>query len=405
MKRSIRVKKLFQILSLCLVALGFATVLHTPPHAVAQSGADLSDGVYMLTVNVGKADLIILKSGDNAFMVDTGYHYTAPKMLTALSQMGIDTLKGVFITHNDKDHVGGLETLLGSSIKVETIYAPTFTMSSREKHPVLNAAAKAGKTVTFLNAGDVLCFDQDVFTVLAPLELNEDNDNNNSLVMTYQTPHGSILLTGDMKLDEEMTLLKAGTLQKCDVLKVPFHGDNSATSVSLLNIVKPRIAIIPTSTREEPDTPSPSVLRALAGIGCETYVTQDFADGILVILKEGTPVAKEATFTLPQAQTALSLSITLSSDILTISNASGEDISLSGMLLYSTRGEDVFPLKNTLVVPANGALTLVSSNSGAKADVVIPSTKRIWHKSKFDEAILYDAYGREIARTNNGMSE
>ena len=186
---------------------------------------------------------------------------------------------------------------------------------------------------------------------------------------------------------------------------MPFHGDNSAMSISLLNAVKPRMAVIPTSTEQEPDTPHKDTLRALASVGCETYVTQDMSDALLITLKDGKPSARDVRWALPDAVTGLTLRIKLSKDMLYIGNAGETDVTLDGATLFSTRGEDLFALPDGLLIPAGQEISVTSSNSGGAADVVLESKKRIWHKSKYDAAVLYDRYGRVLARTDNGLSE
>lgn len=395
---------LIRLLAALLLCAGLFQIAFAAPETT-RAALD-EDAVQMITLNIGKADCVILMAGNRRFMVDTGYEQTAGMMLTALNSLNIARLDGVFITHNDKDHVGGLARLLSSDVQVGNVYAPAFSVDKRdEKHPVIAAAALRGMEPVFLNAGEVLTFDDLSFTVLGPREQNMDNENNNSLVMTFSSPHGSILLTGDMKLEEEYTLLRAGVFTRCEVLKVPFHGDNSAMSVSLLNAVRPRMAVIPTSTEQEPDTPHKDTLRALASAGCETYVTQDLSDALLITLKDGKPSAKDLSWALPDRVSGLSMRIRRSGDMLYILNSGDADAVLNGATLFSTRGEDLFALPDGLLIPRGKEISVTSSNSGGEADVVLTSKKRIWHKSKYDAALLYDQYGRLLARTDNGLPE
>ena len=105
--------------------------------------------------------------------------------------------------------------------------------------------------------------------------------------MRLETPHGNVMLTGDMKFEEEYDLLKSGADLKADVLKVAFHGDDTSCSSSFLSAVRPRAGVICTSTAEEKDTPSRSTLFRLASIGCSVYVTQDAVSAVRVTLSNG----------------------------------------------------------------------------------------------------------------------
>lgn len=244
----------------------------------------------MYCLNIGKADCIILMCGGQTYMVDTGYEKTADKMLNALENLGIDRLDAVFITHNDKDHVGGLYTLLSSGIDVGKVYASGYSVEGTgSKNDAVIACAMHGTKVNFLIARDKVETEnpQIYFDVAGPLRLDDENENNNSLVMYFETPDGNILLTGDMKTEEEYQLLKKDLIRKCNVLKVPFHGDDTATGSSFLKACTPRVGVISTSTQEESDTPARETLKRLAMVGCETYCTQDAPDAVHVMLQDG----------------------------------------------------------------------------------------------------------------------
>ena len=252
----------------------------------------------LYALNIGKADCIILCHGDSHYLVDTGWETTSDALLDALRALEITHLDGVFITHAHKDHTGGLEALLSSAVTVDAVYTAAYSQDRGAEHAGVVACARHGYPMQYLSAGDrVQGNDPDVyFDVLGPLRLNQDNENNNSLVMAFYTPNGCILLTGDMKSEEEFELCRAGVIPDCDVLKVPFHGDDTACGDALLKACTPRMAVISTSTKEESDTPSREVLRRLAGRGCECYVTQDCADALCITLLDGKPTAQDVTF-------------------------------------------------------------------------------------------------------------
>ena len=254
-------------------------------------------GIRMICLNVGKGDAILLSLDGRNYLVDTGYKRTWKNLKALLSRENVRRLDGVFITHPHKDHMGGLEKLLESEVRVDALYAPALSqMGNGSGHPVVAMAAQAGKHVRFLDAGDVISVSAEAyFEVLGPLTLNTQNENNNSLVMRLVSPDGSILLTGDMKAEEEASLLLAGVLSPAEVLKVPFHGKSSASSAAFLRAVRPRVSVISTSTKEEKDTPGKDVLYRLASVGSQICVTQSARTGILITLKNKKPSVRLLT--------------------------------------------------------------------------------------------------------------
>ena len=245
--------------------------------------------VEMLCLNVGKADCILLHIDEAYYLIDAGYKRTSDRMLEMLAHEGVERLNGVFLTHNHKDHYGGLPALTATSIPIDAFYAPVYCIDGTgPKHPAVVAAARRGQTARFLASGDTIeVSETSKIEIIGPTKLDKSNENNNSLVMRVETPEGSILLTGDMKFDEEYCLITAGLLKPADVLKVAFHGDNTATSSPFLSAVKPRVGIISTSSKEEKDTPAKDTLYRLASTGCKIYVTQDAVSAVRITLKDG----------------------------------------------------------------------------------------------------------------------
>lgn len=259
-----------------------------------EATAAKSQTVQAMFLNVGKADAALFCLGDQRYLIDTGTKESVDAMLRALNYFGVTRLDGVIITHMDSDHVGGLKSLLKSGIAVDRLYTATFhNAKSIEKHPVAKQAEKYAIPITWLNSGDVIPVNDVMrFVTLGPLTHDMVNENNNSLVFRLETPEGSMLLTGDMEVEEEATLLAAGQIQKTDVLKVGHHGDDDASSDSFIYTAKPQVAVISTDSSVESDTPAPKVISRLWNIGAEVLVTQKATCCIQVTLSGGNAIGQ-----------------------------------------------------------------------------------------------------------------
>ena len=246
--------------------------------------------IEMYTVNVGKGDAIILRTGGYTCLIDTGKDKAEEAIRAALSEMDIKALDAVFVTHCDKDHTGGLKWLRKSEIEIRALYASKYHPDkTKKKHQATKTAEKLGIDVTWLGMGDeVLLGDSGaVFRVLAPETEIPGNEDDNSLVMLLESPDGRILLGGDMEQKEEVMLMQSGQDMRCDVLKVPNHGDTDACSNLLIAAAQPKIAVISTSTEEKPDTPDKKVIKNLEKTGCEVYITQNSNKGVFVRMNAG----------------------------------------------------------------------------------------------------------------------
>ena len=242
----------------------------------------------LLAINVRKADALLLRSGNSVYLIDTGTEESFARLYSVLKREGIDRLTGVIITHTDKDHAGGIAQLVDSDIEIENVYASAYYNKKKEsKHPAVKALKGTGRSVVFLASGDELPLDGGSLKVLGPLEKDGEKENNNSLVLLAEGGGGSMLLAGDMEFPEEDSLLKAGLIPHADVLKVGNHGEDDATSNALIAAIRPSLAVISTNTDDEPDTPSPRVLRLLASWDIPVLVTQDTENGVLITISGG----------------------------------------------------------------------------------------------------------------------
>ena len=368
--------------------------------------AEEASAVRLIALNVDKADCLLLLLEDSAYLIDSGYDYTYNRLAEALRQYGVVRLNGVFLTHCDKDHYGGLMALACSELSVDAWYAAAIYYDVKPgQHPLELAAAQRGEAVQYLNAGDTLQLgDTATLRVIGPLTQNTENENNNSLVFYVDTDEGSILFTGDMKLEEEYELLEAGAFTPADLLKVPFHGDNTASSLAFVEAVQPAAAVICTSSAQEPDTPASSIVKRYGKAGTALYVTQDYQWGVQLTLQNGQTAAEALRWDVPDYSKQVKAAIDMSDDLLTLQNTGDQDIDLSGWIIFSTRGEDCLTLPEGAVLPAGGAFRVGSRATGGSADWKA-DIKRIWHKSKYDQCLVFDAAGSLAAFTDNGMAE
>lgn len=382
--------KRFLSLLLCLLLLSGCTPV---------SGESAADDLQLFAINVGKADCLLLSCGDAVYMVDTGTAASWGAVSAALKMLSIDRLTGVIVTHTDNDHAGGATALAASSIQVDAWYASAYYAGVKSgKHPVVSAAALRDQSVHWLKSGDTLPFGSGTLTVLGPLT-ESDVENCNSVVLLAEGGGGSMLLAGDMEFPEEDELLDAGLLHPVNVLKVGNHAESDATSDAFARTVRPELAIISTSTNEEPDTPAGRVLRALKNAGADIYITQESEAGLLVTLHNGSAACIKAAY---NNQPPIDRSVQLTAKdnkrfTTTVTNTSDQAVDVSGWFIHSERGNELFIFPAGSIIAPGQQVTITCLSSKDQGDYLWPQEK-VWHKSKSDPGALYDVYGRLINR-------
>ena len=381
-------KMIKRILTLCLA------LALVPAVAAGEPEAEMS----LLAINVRKADCLLLRYADKAYLIDTGSVESWGAVSAALKANGITALDGVILTHTDKDHAGGIYALATSSIAVGTWYASAYFCGVREKnHPAVLAAAMRGEEVVWLKSGDSLPFADGKLSVLGPTQYFSDKENNNSLVLYAEAAGGSILLAGDMEEPEEQLLLQAGLVPRADVLKVGNHAEGDATSEAFVRAVQPRIAVISTNSEDEPDTPSKRVLKLLKAAGAQIALTENAAGGVLVTVKSGALNGKLVAWEIPDRVDGVVLSAKDNeADTVTLRNTGSATVDLSGWYVLSERGTEIYVLPEGTLLEAGASLTVGTLTTKAETEFVWPD-KNVWHDTKDDPAGLYDVYGRLIS--------
>lgn len=366
------------------------------------TGCTLAQGeeapMVLTAINVGKADCLLLEYDGCLYMIDTGTDDSWGRVSAALRERGVTHLDGVIVTHADGDHAGGVSALASSSIAVDVWYTSAYCEKYKEsKNPVLKAAAMRGAQVVRLKSGDTLPFGSGRLTALGPMQAAEE-ENNDSVVLLAEGAGGFMLLAGDMEYDEEDQLLDAGLIPACTVLKVGNHGENDASSPTLIQTVRPQIAVISTSTWEEPDTPSNRVLKTLASVGAKVYITQDAPGAVQVVLRGG-----EASVDMlprgqwPEAPTGLRLTgKDNKADVVSVVNDGAVAVDLSGCYLRSEKGGEIFVFPDGALIQPGQTITVTTLSSARRGDYQWLESN-VWHDKKADGAKLYDAYGRELA--------
>jgi competence protein ComEC len=252
-----------------------------PPAAPAPGEAwitafDVGQGLALM---VRTASRTLLYDAGPAFGpdADSGGRVLVPE-LRAAGAVAVDLM---VLTHEDADHIGGALTVL------ETIRVQGLASSLPQEH-ALNALVDTPRRCV---AGERWEWDGVRFSFLHPGSGDAAvRRNNQSCVMKIESDGASMLLTGDIERQAELSLL-LDPLVKADVLLVPHHGSRTSSSREFIDAVAPRWALVAAGYRNRFGHPNAEVLERYRAAGAAVMRT-DLDGAIHVVLRRAAAVVE-----------------------------------------------------------------------------------------------------------------
>jgi competence protein ComEC len=264
---------------LLLVALALALVAWPKGYA---GEAEPPPGLRVEVLDVGQGDAILLQpAGAPAVLVDGGP--PGADLVGKLAEAGVEALGAAVVTHDQSDHAGGIEEILGRLPVGRLVYA-------RLGRGRLALAQRSGAVPVRVAAGSTLRSGRLRLQVLwPPRELLAGpaaaaDPNQLALVLLARWRRFSMLLTADA--EAEATAFATGPV---DVLKVAHHGSEDAGLARLLDSARPGLAVISVGEHNPYGHPAPATLATLSAHRVPILRTD--RDGDVVIEVRGRSIA------------------------------------------------------------------------------------------------------------------
>lgn len=229
----------------------------------------------MHTISIGRGDAIVICSGNQYMLIDSGTSDAASTIIDYLDKLNIPDKKIDYVisTHPDADHVGSFpaifkeytigEIIYSSCTKGTTAYKNFVTSMEEEGCPY--RYPKEGESWKLGDATVEVVYDGTQGTTY----------NECSIVLKVTCDGKTILLMGDLPSTMERSLMSQGYNFKADVLKVGHHGAAASSCADFLDAVTPEYAVISCADPSITDLPKPSTLKRLARRFIKTYRTTD----------------------------------------------------------------------------------------------------------------------------------
>lgn len=198
--------------------------------------------VFVVFCNVGQGDAAYVRVYNLDIVVDTGPNKSILMCLQTYMKPFDKTIDLLIVSHEEKDHTGGLY-YLKQHYNIASICNAKNCLQGKYIHDNM-------VQMRFL---------------WPPFGYESLDKNNKSVVVSMQINKSRILFTGDLSLYAQLQLIKTSNV-KTDILKIPHHGSQKSISSSFLRLADPTLAVISVGRNNSyghPSQPTLDLLKAL----------------------------------------------------------------------------------------------------------------------------------------------
>lgn len=217
---------------------------------------------YILMLDVGQGDSILIHSGSKNVLVDTGgningYNISENITIPVLKSLGIKKIDLLILSHGDYDHIGESINLV-NNYYIEKVIFNNDNFNDLELN-LINILKK--KKIKYYQNIKEFKMNDIKFKFLNSNIYDNENDNSNIVYITYKSHN--MLFMGDASKIVETDLLKKYKLENIEILKVGHHGSKTSSSKNFVDKIHPKYSIISVGEKNIYGHPSIETLQNL----------------------------------------------------------------------------------------------------------------------------------------------
>lgn len=230
---------------------------------------NLDEALFEVTVlNTGKSDCILIEIGDKTIMIDTGTNKNGDQICKVLKEKNIDTLEYLILTHMDKDHIGGADSVL-NQVKVNNLIQADYAKESKQYEQYVQVIEEKNLQPIKLHKDINDEINGAKISIYPALKQKYAESNDYSIIVGITYGKHSFLFAGDAE-EERLAEFLSTNKTHYTFLKLPHHGRYNKLSEELIKSVEPTYGVITCSEDEMADD---KILQLLEKYNVATFLT------------------------------------------------------------------------------------------------------------------------------------
>lgn len=251
--------------------------------------------LHIWTLNVGQGESIFIQTSDKTqILFDGGPDSSVLNEMGQIMPPWDQEIDLIIVSHNHSDHIRGLIQVM-RRYKVKEIWQSGSIINTADYDALEKEIGAHQIKVRLFNANSPpIQISNLQFECLYPVKdmlgENPKNPHLSDLVFRVKYNNQHILLTGDLNLEHinEMTTRcqkQDGCSFSAELFQVPHHGSATGLTTNFINLVNPKIAVIPVGLDNKLGHPNPKTLKILDDKKIKTLRT-DIDKRIHVMLRD-----------------------------------------------------------------------------------------------------------------------
>ena len=225
-----------------------------PSNTVGVTQNEYQETLQIYFFNVGNADSTLIINKDEAMLIDGGNKLDAEYIYKYIKEeLGYYNFKYIIATHADRDHIGGLPSIIENMNSVEKIFMPNTEKQTLEAKSMIDTATERNIPLiepeidSEYELGDAK-FKIKWVATQTDGEKNENgrtinavNENQSSIVIELEYGDNKFLFMGDYeKLAKTNKFYKEIVWDVVDLVRASHHGSKSGLIQGFYELTNPK---------------------------------------------------------------------------------------------------------------------------------------------------------------------